>query len=106
MTFHDCTFPQAALPHYLMRIGGTALLLLVTSCASIEHQPFVGPSGKIAYVTRCSQIGYTLDECYRKAGDHCTNGYTVVDGIAGTVGVPVRGGIFTSPHHNVSSECK
>jgi hypothetical protein len=98
--------PTSALRHYLKRITGIGLLLLVPACASIQHQPFVGPGGKIAYASRCSQIGYTLEECYRRAGDHCASGYRVLDDIAGTVGVPARGGVMSSPHHNVTIECK
>jgi hypothetical protein len=96
----------SALPHCLRLLSGLGLLLLVTACASIQHQPFVGPGGKIAYASRCSQIGYTLEECYRRAGEHCASGYKVLDDIAGTVGVPARGGVMTSPHHNVTIECK
>jgi hypothetical protein len=103
----DYAFPQTAvLKQCLKRASGIGLLLLVTACASIQHQPFVGPGGKIAYASRCSQIGYTLEECYRRAGDHCASGYKVLDDIAGTVGVPARGGVMSSPHHNVTIECK
>lgn len=89
-----------------MRIFSVALLLLVASCALAPSQQFKGPSGRTAYSMRCSQIGYSLDGCYRKVGALCSDRYTIIENVSGTVGVPVRGGIMTVPNYNVAVECK
>ena len=89
----------------MMRIWCVCLSLLVASCAFMQPQEIKGPSGKTAYSMRCSKMGYTLDGCYRKAGELCSNRYTIIDSISGTVGVPLRGGIMTVPHYKIGVEC-
>lgn len=81
--------------------------LILSGCASIEPQQFVGPNGKTAYSMRCSGMGRTLDACYKKSGEVCPSGYVVVDRASGTVAIPMSGGGFmAAPQHNLAIECK
>lgn len=89
----------------MMRIWCVCLSMLVASCAFMQPDELKGPSGKAAYSMRCSKMSYTLNDCYKKAGEYCSNGYTINERISGTVGVPVRGGIMTVPHYNIGIEC-
>ena len=90
-----------------MKVTYLALMLLLTSCAAVEPQQFVGPNGKTAYSMRCSGMGRTLDACYKKAGEICPSGYTIIDRASGTVAVPVYGGsIMAAPQHYLAIECK
>ncbi len=90
-----------------MKVRYLALVLLLTACAAIEPQQFVGPNGKTAYSMRCSGMGRTLDACYKKAGEMCPSGYTIVDRASGTMAVPVYGGgMMAAPQHNLAIECK
>lgn len=89
-----------------MRLLYIAFPLLLSACATIEPQQFVGPNGKTAYSMRCSGIGRTLDACYKKAGEVCASGYTIIDRASGTVGVPVNGGTMMAQQHNIAIECK
>lgn len=90
----------------MMRILYVAIPLFLTAYAAIEPQQFVGPNGKTAYSMRCSGMGRTLDACYKKAGEVCSSGYTIIDRASGTVAVPVNGGIMAAPQHNLAIECK
>ena len=93
--------------HPPMKFWALALLPLIASCASIDPQQFVGPNGRTAYSMRCSGMGRTLDACYKKAGEVCPSGYTIIDRASGTVAVPVYGGgIVAAPQHNLAIECK
>ena len=90
-----------------MKVRYLALVLLLNACAAIEPQQFVGPNGKTAYSMRCSGMGRTLDACYKKAGEVCPSGYTIVDRASGTIAVPVTGGgMIAAPQHNLAIECK
>lgn len=89
----------------MMRILCVFLSLFVASCAVMQPSERKAPVDSNVYSLRCSQTGYTLDDCYRKAGALCPNHYTIVDNISGTVGVPVRGGIMTVPHYNIAVHC-
>ena len=90
-----------------MKVRYLALVLLLTACAAIEPQQFVGPNGKTAYSMRCSGMGRTLDACYKKACEVCPSGYTIVDRASGTIAVPVTGGgMIAAPQHNLAIECK
>ena len=90
-----------------MKVRYLALVLLLTACAAIEPQQFVGPNGKTAYSIRCSGMDRTLDACYKKAGEVCPSGYTIVDRASGTIAVPVTGGgMIAAPQHNLAIECK
>lgn len=89
-----------------MRVIYIAFSIFLTSCATIAPQQFVGPNGKIAYSMECSGMGRTLDACYKKAGEICTSGYTIVNLASGTVGVPVNGGTIMAPEYNLAIECK
>jgi len=81
--------------------------LLLTACAAIEPQQFVGPNSKTAYSMRCSGMGRTLDACYKKAGEVCPGGYSIIDRATGTVGVPMmNGGTMMAPQHSIAIECK
>src|SRR5947208_17099837 len=76
----------------MMRFWSVLLVLLLVSCASVQPQEFRGPNGKTAYSMRCSGMGRTLDDCYKKAGELCSSGYNIIDRASGTVAVPVNGG--------------
>lgn len=89
-----------------MRIVLLISTMLLSSCAGIEPQQFVGPNGKTAYSMRCSGMGRTLDACYKKSGEVCPAGYTIIDRASGTVGVPVSGGVMLAPQHSLAIECK
>jgi hypothetical protein len=51
-------------------------------------------------------MGRTLDACYKKAGEICASGYTIIDRASGTVGVPINGGTMMALQHNLVIECK
>lgn len=89
-----------------MRTTAILVSFLLMSCAPIEPEEFRGPSGKAAYSMKCSGFGRTLDACYKKAGELCPSGYTVVDRASGMVAVPTSGGIMAAPQHNLAIECK
>ena len=89
-----------------MRISILAFLLLLASCAPVKPQEFKGPNGNTAYSMRCSGFGRTLDECYKKAGELCPSGYTIIDRASGVVAVPYKGSIMAGPQHNLAIECK
>ena len=89
-----------------MRTLGVLFSLLLAACASIEPQEFRGPNGRIAYSMRCSGMGRTLAACYKKAGEVCPNGYSIVDRASGTIAIPVSGGIMAAPEYNLAVECK
>jgi hypothetical protein len=52
---------------------------LLASCAPIEPREFQGPNGKTAYYMRCSGAGRTMDACYKRAGELCPSGYSIVE---------------------------
>ena len=90
-----------------MRNWSYTLIFLLVSCASIDPQQFVGPNGRTAYSMQCSGMGRTLHACYRKAGEICPSGYTIIDRASGTVAVPVYGGgVVAAPDYNIAIECK
>jgi hypothetical protein len=62
--------------------------LLLTACASIQPQQFVGPSGKVGYSMRCSGMGRTLEACYQKAGEMCPRGYSIVERGSSVASIP------------------
>lgn len=89
-----------------MRTWPLTLMLLLASCATIVPHKFVGPNGRTAYAMRCTGED-PFAACYKKAGELCPSGYTVVDRATGTVAVPVYGGgIVAAPRHNLAIECK
>jgi hypothetical protein len=92
----------------MWRLGLIPFVLVLASCASVQPQEFKGPNGKTAYSMRCSGMGRTLDDCYKKAGEICPNGYDIIDRASGTVGIPVSGGrgMIIAPQHNLAIECK
>ncbi len=90
-------------------VRGVSLIiipLIFTACAEIVPQQFVGPNAKTAYSMKCSGMGRTLDACYKKAGEVCPNGYTIIDRATGTVGIPMNGGTMMAPQHSLAIECK
>ena len=87
-----------------MKIWVLAMILVLTSCASVDVQQFVGPNGTTAYSLKCHSA---LDACYKKAGEICPSGYSIIDRATGTVAVPVYGGgTVAAPQHNLVIECK
>ena len=77
-------------------------LLFLSACASIVPVAFKGPNGNTLYSMRCSGMGRTLDECYKKAGELCPDGYRIVDRESSVVG---SGGVVV-PQYNLAIECK
>ncbi len=85
----------------------SSTFLILASCASIDPQQFVGPSGKTAYSMRCSGMGRSLDACYKKAGEVCPSGYSILDRASGTVAMTTStGALLAAPQHNLAIECK
>lgn len=81
-------------------------VVFLVGCANISPQPMNGPSGRPAYTMKCSGMGRTLEDCYQKAGELCTRGYTVIDRDSSIVAVPVSGGVVAAPRHMLAVECK
>lgn len=81
------------------------LLAFLSSCASIEPLAFKGPTGKPAYSMQCSGFGRTLQDCYKKAGELCPAGYSIVDRASSVIGLPMRGGMIMAPQHSLAIEC-
>lgn len=79
-----------------------ALLILLPSCAEVIPVLFKGPNGGTAYSMKCSGMGRTLDDCYKKAGELCPNGYRIVGQASSVVG---NGGMI-APQHHLAIECK
>lgn len=82
------------------------LVTLLSGCASVSPQPFVGPGGQQAYSMKCSGLGRTWDKCYKKAGEICPDGYEIIDQRSSTVAVPYRNSIIAAPKQNMAIECK
>lgn len=81
--------------------------VFLVACAAIEPQEFVGPNSKSAYAMKCSGMGRTLEACYKKAGEVCPEGYSIIDRTTGTLGMPVQGGgTIMVPQHSLAIECK
>ena len=81
-----------------------ALAALALSACTTKPQQFRGPNGRAAYSMEC---GSSLDDCYKKAGEACPNGYDIIDRASGTVAIPVYGGgIVAAPQHTLAIECK
>ena len=80
-----------------MRIASTVLVLLLTSCASIEPRDTRGPSGNLAYSMSCSGQGRTLDLCYKKANELCPNGYNIIYNTTDVVTIRSRTGVTEIP---------
>jgi hypothetical protein len=55
---------------------------------------------------RCSGMGRTLEMCYQKAGELCSNGYNIVGQDNSMIAVPVNGSIMAAPQRNLTIECK
>ena len=84
------------------------MVYMLAGCpaATVNPEPFVGPSGKPAYSMRCSGFGRTWASCYQSAGELCPNGYKIVDQASGTIAIPVSGGGFlAAPKQTLVIEC-
>lgn len=77
----------------ITRITVFAASLSLAACASVQQ--FKGPSGATAYSVFCRG---DLAACYRKAGEACPVGYSVVDRSSNVLAFPV-------PEHNLAVEC-
>lgn len=92
-----------------MKIFITAFVaLLLSGCGTIEPKIMAGPNGKPAYSMQCSGMGRTLEACYEKAGELCSNGYFVLDQPNRTVGVtnPATGQFILAAQQSLFIECK
>jgi hypothetical protein len=90
------------------RWGGTmreiALItvLMLGACAPVKAERFVGPNGGTGYSMKCSGMGRTQDDCYKKAGEMCPMGYLIIDRATGTI----CSSYGCAPQHNLAIECK
>ena len=89
-----------------MRILCIALSMLLTACAAIAPQRFVGPNGRPAYSIQCSGIAQALDDCYRSANAVCSGWYTIIERTSAMVPIPIQGGMFDAPQHKLTVECR
>ena len=81
--------------------------LFLSGCASVEPQQFVGPDGGTAYSMKCSGMGRTLDACYKKAGEICPQGYSIVSASSsGSIIAPVGNMLVAIDRQNLAVECK
>lgn len=79
----------------------------LTGCAQIEPKQFVGPNKGVAYTMECSGQGRTLDACYKKAGEVCPDGYTLIEQRSETAGFMPLGGMFVPlARQHLAIECK
>lgn len=83
-----------------------AVSVLAGCAASVNPEPFVGPSGDDAYSMKCSGMGRDWDDCLRTAGELCPDGYSVVGQNSEAIGVPFQDGMLIAPKRNLSVECK
>lgn len=89
----------------------TALVMvaavLLTGCAGIEPQHFVGPNKGDAYSMECSAMGRTMNDCYRKAGELCPNGYTILGQQSQLAGMMQAGAMFVpAMSQTLAIECR
>ena len=91
-----------------MKIRILLLVVMLNGCtaASVNPQPFTGPSGNTAYSMRCSGMGREWADCYKSAGELCSNGYNIIDQATGTIAVPVGGSFMAAPKQTLVIECK
>jgi len=77
-------------------------------CGTIDAKMMAGPNGTPAYSMQCSGMGRTLEACYEKAGELCSNGYLVLDKPSRTVGVtnPATGQFILAEQQSLFVECK
>ena len=80
-------------------------LALLSGCASVNPQPFGGPSGNEAYSMKCSGMGRDWDDCLQKAGELCPDAYSIVGQTSETVGVPLQDSMLIAAKRNLSVEC-
>lgn len=80
------------------RVGLIAAVL--AGCASVEPASFNGPSGRQAFSMECN--GATMDGCYRKAGEICPGGYTVLSNDTRYI----AWGGYMVPKRAMAVECK
>lgn len=81
-------------------------LLLLSGCASVKPQSFVGPSGNQAYSMKCSGFGRDWDDCLSTAGELCPAGYSIIGQNSESVGIPTQNGLVIAPKRNLSIECE
>lgn len=82
------------------RIGVVAMLL--GGCASIEPSAFNGPNGRPAYSMGCSGIGRSPEACFKRAGELCQAGYSI---ISNDTQYMAWGGQLI-PRNTIAVECK
>ena len=88
------------------RFAALAAVGVLAGCAAtVNPQPFVGPSGNEAYSMKCSGMGRDWDDCLQKAGELCPDGYSIVGQTSETVGVPLQDSMLIAPKRNLSIEC-
>lgn len=82
-------------------------VFVLAGCAgTINPEKFVGPSGKAAYSMDCAGMSKTVAACYKKAGEVCPAGYTIISQSAAPVGVPTAYGTLIVTDDKMAIECK
>jgi len=81
-----------------MMVWLVVFLVLLPSCTEIEAVAFKGPNGRPAYSMKCSE----MRGCYKKAGELCPEGYSIVDRAFSVVG----SGRMIVPQYRLAIECK
>lgn len=84
-----------------MRIVLACTALLICGCAHVT--PVSGPDGKPALAIRC---GIKQESCYQAAGEHCPNGYNLLDSGNGSAVVGTRYGLAGGSHRTMLIQCK
>jgi hypothetical protein len=89
-----------------MRLSVVVVCMLLLSCASIDPREFSGPNGRTAYYMKCSGMGRTMDACYKKAGELCPSGYSIIERGSDLAAVPANGGTMAVARRSLAVECK
>lgn len=82
--------------------GATTAL---SGCA-VAPEAFTGPGGKQAYTMECSGSGRTIAQCYKKAGELCPAGYSLISQTSTPYGVPTQQGTLILSTDQMAIECK
>ena len=95
-----------------MKLLVTAVVFTVVAsgCAVAPAEPFNGPSGKQAFSITCTDsMGYqSTDACYKKAGQLCPSGYTIVGNDTGPSSFVFVGNVIApvAGKQTMAIECK
>jgi|GEM_PF-2371619 len=71
--------------------AGLVAVLVGRASAGLFDPPVTevtAPSGKKGYSLKCSGFGRTIEDCYKKAGEICPNGYDIENTSRTVQGIP------------------